>query len=74
MTPKEAFRQLSYKFHGKGPGKMKQEKRLKSFQEDLKRKGMVAGDTPTHAMERLRDAQQQTSSPYVVISGHIKPG
>ncbi|PQQ06020.1 SART-1 family protein DOT2 [Prunus yedoensis var. nudiflora] len=35
LTPKEAFRILSHKFHGKGPGKMKQEKRMKQYQEEL---------------------------------------
>ncbi|CAN0878384.1 SART-1 family protein DOT2 [Linum grandiflorum] len=38
MTPKEAFRVISHRFHGKGPGKMKQEKRMKQYQEELKLK------------------------------------
>ncbi|CAI5524964.1 unnamed protein product [Closterium sp. Naga37s-1] len=74
MTPKEAFRKLSHAFHGKGPGKMKQEKRMRAYEEDLKRKGMAAGDTPMHSVERLREVQAQTQSPYVVITGHVKPG
>ena len=32
-TEKEAFRDLSHRFHGKGSGKMKQEKRAKRLQE-----------------------------------------
>ncbi|CAI5459116.1 unnamed protein product [Closterium sp. Yama58-4] len=74
MTPKEAFRKLSHAFHGKGPGKMKQEKRMRAYEEELKRKGMAAGDTPMHSVERLREVQAQTQSPYVVITGHVKPG
>lgn len=74
MTPKEAFRWLSYKFHGKGPGKTKQEKRLKQFQEELKMKRMAAGDTPLKAMERMRQTQEKLSAPYIVLSGQIKPG
>lgn len=36
LKPKEAFRYLSHKFHGKGPGKNKQEKRIKqSVQENV---------------------------------------
>lgn len=31
LTKKEAFRQLSYDFHGYGPGKKKKEKRMKVF-------------------------------------------
>ena len=34
MTPKEAFRMLSHRFHGKGSGKRKTEKRMKKFEED----------------------------------------
>ena len=33
MTRKEAFRQMSYKFHGHGPGQKKKEKRLKEVVE-----------------------------------------
>lgn len=34
LTPKEAFRYLSHKFHGKGPGKNKIEKRLKKNEQE----------------------------------------
>ncbi|ERM99245.1 SART-1 family protein DOT2 [Amborella trichopoda] len=74
MTPKEAFRKLSHKFHGKGPGKMKQEKRMKQFMEELKLKQMKASDTPLLSMEKMREAQAKTRSPYIVLSGQIKPG
>ncbi len=74
MTPKEAFRKLSHKFHGKGPGKTKQEKRQKQFQEELKLKQMNSGDTPLMSMQKMREAQAKMHAPYIVISGHIKPG
>ncbi|KAL5541561.1 hypothetical protein UlMin_009271 [Ulmus minor] len=74
LTPKEAFRQLSHKFHGKGPGKMKQEKRMKQYQEELKLKQMKSSDTPSLSVERMRDAQAQLKTPYLVLSGHVKPG
>ncbi|KAH7416147.1 hypothetical protein KP509_14G077700 [Ceratopteris richardii] len=74
MTPKEAFRKLSHKFHGKGPGKMKQEKRMKQYEEEMKLKQMSSGDTPLMSMEKMRDAQAKLHTPYIVISGHIKPG
>lgn len=74
MTPKEAFRKLSHKFHGKGPGKMKQEKRMKQYEEEMKLKQMTSGDTPLLSMEKMRDAQAKLHTPYIVISGHIKPG
>ncbi|OWK17255.1 SART1, partial [Cervus elaphus hippelaphus] len=34
LTPKEAFRQLSHRFHGKGSGKMKTERRMKKLDEE----------------------------------------
>lgn len=74
LTPKEAFRLLSHKFHGKGPGKMKQEKRMKQYYEDLKLKQMKNADTPSLSAERMREAQAQLKTPYLVLSGHVKPG
>ncbi|KAF4396880.1 hypothetical protein F8388_004848 [Cannabis sativa] len=74
LTPKEAFRILSHKFHGKGPGKMKQEKRMKQFHEELKLKQMKSSDTPSLSVERMREAQAQLKTPYLVLSGHVKPG
>ncbi|XP_011011622.1 PREDICTED: SART-1 family protein DOT2 isoform X1 [Populus euphratica] len=74
MTPKEAFRMISHKFHGKGPGKMKQEKRMKQYQEELKLKQMKNSDTPSLSVERMRGAQAQLKTPYLVLSGHVKPG
>lgn len=34
MTPKESFRYLSHKFHGKGPGKNKIDKRMKKMEQE----------------------------------------
>ncbi|KAJ4832085.1 ESCRT II complex subunit Dot2 [Turnera subulata] len=74
MTPKEAFRMISHKFHGKGPGKMKQEKRMKQYQEELKLKQMKNSDTPSLSVERMRETQERLKTPYLVLSGHVKPG
>ncbi|KAJ0011072.1 hypothetical protein Pint_32856 [Pistacia integerrima] len=74
MTPKEAFRMISHKFHGKGPGKMKQEKRMKQYQEELKLKQMKNSDTPSLSVERMRETQARLQTPYLVLSGHVKPG
>ncbi|OIT34357.1 sart-1 family protein dot2 [Nicotiana attenuata] len=74
LTPKEAFRLLSHKFHGKGPGKMKQEKRMRQYQEELKIKQMKNSDTPSLSVQRMREAQAQSKTPYLVLSGNVKPG
>ncbi|CAH1441974.1 unnamed protein product [Lactuca virosa] len=74
LTPKEAFRLISHKFHGKGPGKMKQEKRMRQYHEELKVKQMRNSDTPSLSVERMREAQSKMKTPYLVLSGHVKPG
>ncbi|XP_027912015.1 SART-1 family protein DOT2-like [Vigna unguiculata] len=74
LTPKEAFRMISHKFHGKGPGKMKREKRMKQYQEELKMKQMKSSDTPLLSVERMWEAQARLQTPYLVLSGHVKPG
>ncbi|CAL1377636.1 unnamed protein product [Linum trigynum] len=74
MTPKEAFRKISHTFHGKAPGKMKQEKRMKQYQEEQKLKQMKNSDTPSLSVERMREAQAQLQTPYLVLSGHVRPG
>ncbi|KQJ84640.1 hypothetical protein BRADI_5g21993v3 [Brachypodium distachyon] len=63
MTPTEAFRDLSHKFHGKGPGKMKLEKRQKKYQDDLKTKQMKSSDTPLMFAEKMREAQARGQTP-----------
>ncbi|CAG8324739.1 unnamed protein product [Penicillium nalgiovense] len=45
MNQKEAFKQLSHQFHGKGSGKMKTEKRLKKIDEEKKRESMSTLDS-----------------------------
>ncbi|KAJ8920239.1 hypothetical protein NQ315_011900 [Exocentrus adspersus] len=69
LNSKEAFRYLSHKFHGKGPGKNKVEKRIKkSVQEQLMKK-MSSTDTPLGTLNMLQAKQKETQSPFVVLSG-----
>ncbi|KAJ5772965.1 hypothetical protein N7457_007861 [Penicillium paradoxum] len=49
MNQKEAFKQLSHQFHGKGSGKMKTEKRLKKIDEERKREAMSSVDSSQHS-------------------------
>ncbi|CAG9863570.1 unnamed protein product [Phyllotreta striolata] len=70
LNSKEAFRYLSHKFHGKGPGKNKVEKRIqKSAQEQLMKK-MSSTDTPLGTLNMLQAKQKETQSAYVVLSGN----
>ncbi|CAH2075876.1 unnamed protein product, partial [Iphiclides podalirius] len=69
LCPKEAFRYLSHKFHGKGPGKNKQEKRIKKAVQEGLMKKMSSTDTPLGTLQMLQEKQRETHSPYVVLSG-----
>ena len=66
MTTKEAFRQLSYKFHGHGPGQKKKEKRRKDVMEqektliDSQRFGTAAA---------LQKAQLATGKAFIPLDG-----
>ncbi|XP_026314104.1 U4/U6.U5 tri-snRNP-associated protein 1 isoform X2 [Hyposmocoma kahamanoa] len=69
LCPKEAFRYLSHKFHGKGPGKNKQEKRIKKAVQEGLMKKMSSTDTPLGTLQMLQDKQRETHSAYIVLSG-----
>lgn len=69
LNEKEAFRYLSHKFHGKGPGKNKIEKRLKKSEQDGLMKKMSSTDTPLGTLTMLQYKQKETHSPYIVLSG-----
>jgi U4/U6.U5 tri-snRNP-associated protein 1 len=68
MNEKEAFRYLSHKFHGKGSGKKKTEKRLKKDQESELMKKMSSGDTPLNTVSLLIEKQKQTQQAFVILS------
>ncbi|VDD80596.1 unnamed protein product [Mesocestoides corti] len=69
MTPKEAFRQLSHKFHGKGSGKKKTEKRTKKIIEEALIKNSASSDTPLGTLNKLNKKLERQGMPYVVLSG-----
>ncbi|VVC93728.1 unnamed protein product [Leptidea sinapis] len=71
LCPKEAFRYLSHKFHGKGPGKNKQEKRIKKAVQEGLMKKMSSTDTPLGTLHMLQQKQKETHSPYVLLSGCV---
>lgn len=70
LNTKEAFRHLSHKFHGKGSGKLKSEKRQKKVQEESLMKNMSSTDTPLNTVEKLRQKQRQAATPYVILTGN----
>ncbi|KAF0694273.1 Aste57867_14843 [Aphanomyces stellatus] len=67
LTKKEAFRRISYRFHGHTPGKKRQEKRLKQIKEEIaqqKNLGNVA-----QRMQTLEKRQKAAKQAHVVLSG-----
>lgn len=69
LNQKEAFRLLSHKFHGKGSGKLKTEKRAKKLQEEKKLQMMSSIDTPLNTASMFKEKQKASASPYLVLSG-----
>ncbi len=70
LNQKEAFRYLSHKFHGKGSGKMKTEKRMKKVMEEGLMKNMSSTDTPLQTLEKLKKRQKECATPYLVLTGN----
>ncbi|KAH0585135.1 hypothetical protein H2248_008394 [Termitomyces sp. 'cryptogamus'] len=68
LTPKEAWKALSHKFHGKGSGKAKTEKRLKKIAEEQKQAAMASGDTPLSMNSAFQQRQQKTGQAHFVLS------
>lgn len=68
LTPKEAWKALSHKFHGKGSGKMKTEKRLKKIAEEQKKAAMVSGDTPLSMNKAFLQRQEKAGQAHFVLS------
>ncbi|PCH42395.1 SART-1 protein [Wolfiporia cocos MD-104 SS10] len=68
LTPKEAWKALSHKFHGKGSGRMKTEKRLKKITEEKKKEAMASGDTPLSMNQAFQIRQEKAGQAHFVLS------
>ncbi|KAK7033142.1 SART-1 family-domain-containing protein [Favolaschia claudopus] len=68
LTPKEAWKALSHRFHGKGSGKMKTEKRLKKINDEKKQLAMSSGDTPLSMTKAFQERQEKTGQAHMVLS------
>lgn len=67
-TPKEAFRYLCHKFHGKGPGKNKIDKRLRKQELEGKVKKALSSDAPLSSASLMLLKQKELQSPFIVLS------
>ncbi|RDB26410.1 U4/U6.U5 tri-snRNP-associated protein 1 [Hypsizygus marmoreus] len=68
LNVKEAWKALSHKFHGKGSGKMKTEKRLKKIAEEKKKEAMASGDTPLSMNSAFQQRQLKAGQAHFVLS------
>ncbi|TKR89556.1 hypothetical protein L596_013639 [Steinernema carpocapsae] len=69
MDQKQAFRELSWKFHGKGPGLKQKEKRMaKSAKKELMKK-MNSSDTPLGTLSKQLQKQEQEQTPFIFLTG-----
>merc|ERR1719215_975789 len=68
QTPKEAFRAISWKFHGKTPGRKNMERRLLRLENEMRLKSMdPMSQLPT--LRALRHVQTGEAKPFMVLSG-----
>jgi U4/U6.U5 tri-snRNP-associated protein 1 len=68
LTPKEAWKALSHRFHGKGSGKAKTEKRLKRIADEKKKEAMSSGDTPSNMNKAFQARQEKAGQAHMVLS------
>jgi U4/U6.U5 tri-snRNP-associated protein 1 len=67
LTAKQAYRELSHKFHGKLPGKAKKEKQLRKIAEEMRMKRMDTSDTPLKSVEAFSEKSKQLGVAYVEV-------
>lgn len=74
LAPKEAFRQMSWRFHGHQPSKNKREARRRHL-EEMERKVQVLGnDTPLNTASKMKEEQERTLQPFVMLSSSKTKG
>ncbi|PWN45566.1 hypothetical protein IE81DRAFT_333191 [Ceraceosorus guamensis] len=67
LGTREAWKNLSHTFHGKMPGKKRQELNLKRIEEERKREKMTAGDTPTGMSGAFAARAERAGQAHMVI-------
>ena len=68
---------LSHRFHGIQPSKNSREKRAKKAAEEIAKKKLasdVGATSSTASLAHMKEVQKQAATPYVVLSGTVKPG
>lgn len=68
ITPKEAYKLLSHRFHGTIPSKGKKDKVLKRQAEQQRMDATALTDTPLGIMGALKERQRTTGTSHVVLA------
>ena len=68
LTPKEAFRDLSHRFHGKGSGKNKSEKRLRKYHQQLKLNQHLSSENVDNTLSNLENFQKKSGKAFVQLT------
>lgn len=68
ISAKEAYKLLSHRFHGKKPGKNKEEKKLKRLSEKKKLQSVRLDDTPLGSAMLQRTKQKVIGTSHIVLA------
>lgn len=75
LNSKEAYKELSRKFHGKGPGKGKLDKMKRRREETVRMESLSASGAGQSAIvTNLRRQQEESGTPYMILSNTRNPG
>lgn len=69
LTAKEAFRELCYHFHGKGPSKNRQQRRVKEYIADIANKKRLTSTHQSHEIRKNLEMQEKLRTPYITLEG-----
>jgi hypothetical protein len=67
LTPKEAYRRISYAFHGRDPSKTARDKRMKRMLREQALKGASSTDTPLGSLSAQSKAQEARGVAYLPL-------
>jgi U4/U6.U5 tri-snRNP-associated protein 1 len=73
LSTKEAYKELSHKFHGRTSGKNKKEKIQRKEDEQRRMMTMASGDTPLNLASAMLERQKQLGTAGIVLTVGNRP-
>lgn len=71
LTAKKAFRKLCYDFHGKGPSKKREQKRVNQYVDEIKSKKKATSKYTNQQLDKTLTLQRTLTRPYLVLRGNL---